>query len=163
MPSAGRPTAPCPACATTSANAPSAGPALRASRALADHLLDFAAAHLQLPRAEGHFGGTPRSVAFNAQWFRVPVDPDTGEIRILRRAHAADAGKVMSESPFNPVAPAFAHALRDATGVRFTAVLGAHVAACGGRAVNFRRRETGCGGHWRNRPVPPYPRPRVSP
>ncbi|MBK3579760.1 molybdopterin-dependent oxidoreductase [Streptomyces sp. MBT65] len=198
---------------------------LRASRALADQLLDFAAAHLQLPRtdcrlaeeavlhpggrlslkelhaagaavgteftADGHFGGTPRSVAFNAQWFRVAVDPDTGEIRILRSVHAADAGKVMnpmqcrgqveggvaqalgatlfenvridergavetaafrryrlpqyadvprtevhfmetadaigplgaksmSESPFNPVAPAFANALRDATGVRFT-------------------------------------------
>ncbi|WP_328832735.1 molybdopterin-dependent oxidoreductase [Streptomyces sp. NBC_00252] len=198
---------------------------LRASRALADHLLDFTAAHLQLPRADctlaeeavlhpggrltlkelhaagaavgvefsadGHFGGTPRSVAFNAQWFRVAVDPDTGEIRILRSVHAADAGKVMnpmqcrgqveggvaqalgatlfenvrvdergevetaafrryrlpqyadaprtevhfmetadaigplgaksmSESPFNPVAPAFANALRDATGVRFT-------------------------------------------
>jgi hypothetical protein len=130
-------------------------------------------------------------VAFNAQWFRVAVDPDTGEIRILRSVHAADAGKVMnpmqcrgqveggvaqalgatlfenvrideqgavetaafrryrlpqyadvprtevhfmetadaigplgaksmSESPFNPVAPAFANALRDATGVRFT-------------------------------------------
>jgi CO/xanthine dehydrogenase Mo-binding subunit len=141
--------------------------------------------------ADGHFGGTPRSVAFNAQWFRVAVDPDTGEIRILRSVHAADAGKVMnpmhcrgqveggvaqalgaarfenvrideqrvaetaafrryrlpqyadvprtevhfmetadaigplgaksmSESPFNPVAPAFTHALRDATGVRFT-------------------------------------------
>ncbi|WP_405837946.1 molybdopterin-dependent oxidoreductase [Streptomyces sp. NBC_01518] len=198
---------------------------LRASRALADQLLDFTAAHLQLPRADctlaeeavlhpggrltlkelhaagaavgvefsadGHFGGTPRSVAFNAQWFRVAVDPDTGEIRILRSVHAADAGKVMnpmqcrgqveggvaqalgatlfenvridgrgavetaafrryrlpqyadvprtevhfmetadaigplgaksmSESPFNPVAPAFANALRDATGVRFT-------------------------------------------
>ncbi|MGX9888421.1 molybdopterin-dependent oxidoreductase [Streptomyces sp. NPDC002276] len=198
---------------------------LRASRALADQLLDFAAAHLRLPRtdcrlaeeavlhpggrlslkelhaagaavgmeftADGHFDGTPRSVAFNAQWFRVAVDPDTGEIRILRSVHAADAGKVMnpmqcrgqveggvaqalgatlfenvridgrgavetaafrryrlpqyadvprtevhfmetadaigplgaksmSESPFNPVAPAFANALRDATGVRFT-------------------------------------------
>jgi CO/xanthine dehydrogenase Mo-binding subunit len=198
---------------------------LRASRALADLLLDFAAAHLRLPRADcrleeeavayeggrlplkelyeaakavgvtfsadGHFGGTPRSVAFNAQWFRVAVDPGTGEIRILRSVHAADAGKVMnpmqcrgqveggvaqalgatlfenvrvdargavetaafrryrlpqyadiprtevhfmetadaigplgaksmSESPFNPVAPAFANALRDATGIRFT-------------------------------------------
>ncbi|MEU1625440.1 molybdopterin cofactor-binding domain-containing protein [Streptomyces sp. NPDC020096] len=141
--------------------------------------------------ADGHFGGTPRSVAFNAQWFRLAVDPGTGEIRILRSVHAADAGKVMnpmqcrgqveggvaqalgatlfeqvrvdergevttaafrryrlpafadvprtevhfmetsdaigplgaksmSESPFNPVAPAFANALRDATGVRFT-------------------------------------------
>lgn len=28
--------------------------------------------------------------------------------------------KSMSESPFNPVAPAFANALRDTTGVRFT-------------------------------------------
>jgi CO/xanthine dehydrogenase Mo-binding subunit len=28
--------------------------------------------------------------------------------------------KSMSESPFNPVAPAFANALRDATGLRFT-------------------------------------------
>ncbi|MFJ3777900.1 molybdopterin-dependent oxidoreductase [Streptomyces sp. NPDC090075] len=198
---------------------------LRASRALADLLLDFAAAQLRVPRADcrlaeeavlhpggrlplkelyaaaravgvecaadGHFGGTPRSVAFNAQWFRVAVDPATGEIRILRSVHAADAGKVMnpmqcrgqveggiaqalgatlfenvrldargavetaafrryrlpqyadvprtevhfmetadaigplgaksmSESPFNPVAPALANALRDATGVRFT-------------------------------------------
>lgn len=143
--------------------------------------------------ADGHWGGSPRSVAFNAQWFRLAVDPDTGEIRILRSVHAADAGRVMnpmqcrgqveggvaqalgatlfeqvlvddagqvttaafrryrlpayadvprtevhftetsdaigplgaksmSESPFNPVAPAFANALRDATGVRFTEV-----------------------------------------
>ncbi|MFJ2247586.1 molybdopterin-dependent oxidoreductase [Streptomyces sp. NPDC087862] len=198
---------------------------LRATRALADLLLDFAAVHLGVPRAdcrlaeeavlhpggrlplkelytaaravgvgfaaEGDFGGTPRSVAFNAQWFRIAVDPGTGEIRILRSVHAADAGQVMnpmqcrgqveggvaqalgatlfenvridergevgtaafrryrlpqyadvprtevhfmetadtigplgaksmSESPFNPVAPAFANALRDATGVRFT-------------------------------------------
>ncbi|QKW25360.1 molybdopterin-dependent oxidoreductase [Streptomyces seoulensis] len=198
---------------------------LRAARALADMLLDFAAAHLRVPRdqcalaeeavlhpggrltlkelhqtaravgvefaADGHFGGTPRSVAFNAQWFKVAVDPGSGEIRVLRSVHAADAGKVMnpmqcrgqveggvaqalgatlfenvridgtgavetaafrryrlpqyadvprtevhfmetadaigplgaksmSESPFNPVAPAFANALRDATGIRFT-------------------------------------------
>lgn len=141
--------------------------------------------------ADGHWGGSPRSVAFNAQWFRVAVDTGTGEIRILRSVHAADAGKVMnpmqcrgqveggvaqalgatlfenvrvdergqvttaafrryrlpqyadvprtevhftettdaigplgaksmSESPFNPVAPALANALRDATGIRFT-------------------------------------------
>ncbi|MFD7715160.1 molybdopterin-dependent oxidoreductase [Streptomyces sp. NPDC059814] len=198
---------------------------LRASQALAETLLTFAAAHLGVHRdecrlvedavehrgtpiplkelhaaaqstgrelaADGHFGGTPRSVAFNAQWFRLAVDPGTGEIRILRSVHAADAGKVMnpmqcrgqveggiaqalgatlfenvrlndrgevttaafrqyrlpqyadiprtevhfmetvdtigplgaksmSESPFNPVAPAFANALRDATGIRFT-------------------------------------------
>ncbi|MFI0257848.1 molybdopterin-dependent oxidoreductase [Streptomyces sp. NPDC017056] len=143
------------------------------------------------PAADGHFGGSPRSVAFNAHWFRVAVDPGTGEIRVLRSVHAADAGTVinpmqcrgqveggvaqalgsalleevrldgrgavctaafreyrlpafadvprtevhfaptadavgpvgaksMSESPFNPVAPALANALRDATGVRFT-------------------------------------------
>ncbi|MFC1410863.1 molybdopterin-dependent oxidoreductase [Streptacidiphilus sp. N1-12] len=141
--------------------------------------------------AAGHWGGTPRSVAFNAQWFRIAVDPGSGELRILRSVHAADAGKVMnpmqcrgqveggiaqalgatlweqvlidergavetaafrryhlpafadvprtevhfmetadtigplgaksmSESPFNPVAPALANALRDATGLRFT-------------------------------------------
>ncbi|WP_326680252.1 molybdopterin-dependent oxidoreductase [Streptomyces sp. NBC_01237] len=198
---------------------------LRASRALAAKILDFAAEHLGAAReecrldedavecrrrrvllkelyaaartagqelaADGHFGGTPRSVAFNAQWFRLAVDPGTGEIRVLRSVHAADAGKVMnpmqcrgqieggiaqalgatlfenvrlndrgevtttafrqyrlpqyadiprtevhfmetsdaigplgaksmSESPFNPVAPAFANALRDATGIRFT-------------------------------------------
>ncbi|MCX4679174.1 molybdopterin-dependent oxidoreductase [Streptomyces sp. NBC_01433] len=142
-------------------------------------------------KAQGHWTGSPRSVAFNAQWFRIAVDPDTGEMRILRSVHAADAGKVMnplqcrgqieggiaqalgatlfevvrldergevttaalrsyrlpqyadvprtevhfmetndaigprgaksmSESPFIPVAPAFANALRDATGIRFT-------------------------------------------
>jgi CO/xanthine dehydrogenase Mo-binding subunit len=139
---------------------------------------------------EGSWGGTPRSVAFNVQGFRVAVDPGTGEIRILRSIHAADAGTVinpmqcrgqveggvaqalgaalfehvdisaggrvttttfrgyhvptmadipdtevifartadrlgplgaksMSESPFNPVAPALANAVRAATGVRF--------------------------------------------
>jgi CO/xanthine dehydrogenase Mo-binding subunit len=144
-------------------------------------------------RAHGHWGGSPRSVAFNAQWFRIAVDPDSGEIRILRSVHSADAGTVlnplqcrgqveggiaqalgatlaehvdidasgqvttagfrqyhlptfadvphtevhfaatedaigplgaksMSESPFNPVAPAMANALRDATGVRFTSL-----------------------------------------
>ena len=143
--------------------------------------------------AEAHWGGSPRSVAFNAQWFRVAVDPGTGEVRILASVHSADAGTVlnplqcrgqiegavtqalgatlaehvdiddegrvttvgfrqyhlptfadvprtevlfaetddtigplgaksMSESPFNPVAPALANALRDATGVRFTAL-----------------------------------------
>jgi putative selenate reductase molybdopterin-binding subunit len=140
--------------------------------------------------ADGHWTGSPRSVAFNVQWFRIAVDPGTGELRILRSVHAADAGRVMnpvqcrgqveggvaqalgaalaehvdidatgavttaalrqyhlptmadvpptevvfvdtvdtvgpmgaksmSESPFNPVAPALANALRDATGVRF--------------------------------------------
>jgi len=137
----------------------------------------------------GSSDGTPRSIAFNVQGFRIAVQPDTGEIRILHSVQAADAGRVinpmqcrgqveggtaqaigaalyedlridadgrvenpafrhyhipawadlprtevlfadttdlvgpfgaksMSESPFNPVAPALANALADATGVR---------------------------------------------
>ncbi len=139
--------------------------------------------------AHGYWDGSPRSVAFNAHWFQVAVDPSTGEVRILRSVHSADAGTVlnpvqcrgqveggvaqalgaamaehvdvdrdgrvtttsfrqyrlptfadvghtevffadtvdaigplgaksMSESPFNPVAPALANAIRAATGVR---------------------------------------------
>ncbi|AGL17888.1 molybdopterin-dependent oxidoreductase [Actinoplanes sp. N902-109] len=155
-------------------------------------LKEVAAAAAEPLRATGHWTGTPRSVAFNAQWFRVAVDPGTGELRILRSVHSADAGRVlnplqcrgqveggvaqalgsaltehmvldqhtgevttvgfrqyhlptfadvprtevvfaetddaigplgaksMSESPYNPVAPALANALRAATGVRFT-------------------------------------------
>jgi putative selenate reductase molybdopterin-binding subunit len=134
--------------------------------------------------------GAPRSVAFNAQGFRVAVHRVTGEITILQSVHAADAGVVinpmqcraqvegavaqgigwallermvfdeegrvvnptfrnyripafadaprtevlfadthdalgplgakgMGECPINPVAPALANALADATGVRF--------------------------------------------
>jgi CO/xanthine dehydrogenase Mo-binding subunit len=46
--------------------------------------------------ATGTHGGTPRSVAFNVQGFRVAVNPLTGEIRILRSVHAADAGFVIN-------------------------------------------------------------------
>jgi putative selenate reductase molybdopterin-binding subunit len=46
--------------------------------------------------AAGASGGTPRSVAFNVQAFRVAVNPHTGEIRILRSVHAADAGFVIN-------------------------------------------------------------------
>jgi putative selenate reductase molybdopterin-binding subunit len=138
---------------------------------------------------EGEHDGSPRSVAFNVHAVRVAVDTDTGELRILRSVHAADAGvvvnpqqcrgqveggvaqgigtalyeevrldssgrvttrvlrdyhlpqwadvphtevlfadtvdelgpfgaKSMSESPYNPVAPAIANAVRDAVGVR---------------------------------------------
>lgn len=143
--------------------------------------------------ADGRWGGTPRSVAFNVQGFRVAVNTETGELTILQSVQAADAGvvvnprqcrgqieggiaqalgaalyedvrinndgvvetsvlrqyhiptfadvprsevyfaathdttgplgaKSMSESPFNPVAPALANAIRDATGVRFTSL-----------------------------------------
>jgi CO/xanthine dehydrogenase Mo-binding subunit len=42
----------------------------------------------------GTSDGSPRSVAFNVQGFRVAVNKGTGEIRILKSVHAADAGKV---------------------------------------------------------------------
>lgn len=137
----------------------------------------------------GRHDGTPRSLAFNVHGFRVAVHPGTGQVRVLRSVHAADAGTVlnpeqcrgqveggvaqafgtarfeelvldsggrvvtdvlrhyhlpqyadvpatevffadtaddlgpfgaksMSESPYNPVAPALANAIRDAIGVR---------------------------------------------
>ena len=153
-------------------------------------LYDAAAAAGVELAAEGRWGGTPRSVAFNVHGFRVAVNTGTGELRILQSVQAADAGvvvnprqcrgqieggiaqalgaalyeevrvddagrvttdilrqyhipsfadvprsevyfadtndklgplgaKSMSESPFNPVAPALANAIRNATGVRF--------------------------------------------
>lgn len=42
----------------------------------------------------GNSEGTPRSVGFNVQGFRVGVNKGTGELRILRSVHAADAGVV---------------------------------------------------------------------
>jgi CO/xanthine dehydrogenase Mo-binding subunit/aerobic-type carbon monoxide dehydrogenase small subunit (CoxS/CutS family) len=134
--------------------------------------------------------GTPRTIAFNVQGFRVAVHRVTGEVRILHSIQSVDAGTVinpvqlrgqveggiaqglgwalsekmlfdaqgrvvnptfrhyripafadvprtevffartsdafgpfgaksMSESPINPVAPALANALADATGIRF--------------------------------------------
>ncbi|SDP04948.1 molybdopterin cofactor-binding domain-containing protein [Afipia sp. GAS231] len=42
----------------------------------------------------GNSAGSPRSVAFNVQGFRVAVNKFTGEVRILKSVHAADAGKV---------------------------------------------------------------------
>jgi putative selenate reductase molybdopterin-binding subunit len=140
--------------------------------------------------ATGSSDGTPRSIAFNVQGFRVAVQPGTGEIRILHSVQAADAGRVlnpmqcrgqveggvaqaigaalyedlkidatgrvvtatfrnyhipawadlphtevlfadtidrvgpfgaksMSESPYNPVAPALANAVADAIGIRY--------------------------------------------
>src|SRR5450755_1853677 len=44
--------------------------------------------------ATGTSAGTPRSVAFNVQGFRVAVNKFTGEIKILKSVHAADAGRV---------------------------------------------------------------------
>ena len=46
--------------------------------------------------ASGRADGSPRSVAFNVQAFRVAVHPVTGVVRILRSIHAADAGRVIN-------------------------------------------------------------------
>lgn len=141
----------------------------------------------------GRHGGSPRSVAFNVHAFRVAVNSETGQLRILQSIQAADAGvvinpeqcrgqveggaaqalgsalfeemrvgpdgaittdalrnyhipqladvpvtevyfadtvdelgplgaKSMSESPYNPVAPALANAIADACGARLRAL-----------------------------------------
>ncbi|SDM76508.1 CO or xanthine dehydrogenase, Mo-binding subunit [Methylobacterium phyllostachyos] len=46
--------------------------------------------------AGGRADGSPRSVSFNVHAFRVAVHPVTGEVRILRSVHAADAGRVIN-------------------------------------------------------------------
>ena len=46
--------------------------------------------------AAGTTNGSPRSVAFNVQGFRVAVHPVSGEIRILKSVQAADAGTVIN-------------------------------------------------------------------
>jgi CO/xanthine dehydrogenase Mo-binding subunit/aerobic-type carbon monoxide dehydrogenase small subunit (CoxS/CutS family) len=59
--------------------------------------------------------------------YHVPVLADLPPTEVLFASSAGDpygphGAKPMSEAPFNPVAPALANALRDATGVRFTAL-----------------------------------------
>ncbi len=44
--------------------------------------------------ASGTSAGTPRSIAFNVQGFRLAVNKGTGEIKILKSVQAADAGRV---------------------------------------------------------------------
>jgi putative selenate reductase molybdopterin-binding subunit len=46
--------------------------------------------------AAGSDDGSPRSVAFNVHGFSVAVDTATGEVRILKSVHAADAGVVIN-------------------------------------------------------------------
>jgi CO/xanthine dehydrogenase Mo-binding subunit/aerobic-type carbon monoxide dehydrogenase small subunit (CoxS/CutS family) len=57
-------------------------------------LADMARAQGQALVASGTSAGTPRSVAFNVQGFRVAVNKGSGEIKILKSVHAADAGRV---------------------------------------------------------------------
>jgi putative selenate reductase molybdopterin-binding subunit len=57
-------------------------------------LAAMARAQGKVLNASGSSAGTPRSVAFNVQGFRVAVNKGTGEIRILKSVHAADAGRI---------------------------------------------------------------------
>jgi len=59
-----------------------------------DGLFAMARKQGQAISATGRSIGTPRSVAFNVQGFRIAVCKGTGEIRILKSVHAADAGRV---------------------------------------------------------------------
>ncbi|TDT29843.1 molybdopterin-dependent oxidoreductase [Naumannella halotolerans] len=47
-------------------------------------------------RAVASHDGTPRTVAFNVHGFDIAVNPGSGEVRILRSVHAADAGTVLN-------------------------------------------------------------------
>ena len=57
-------------------------------------LANIARAKGKTIEASGASAGTPRSVAFNVQGFRVAVNKGTGEIKILKSVQAADAGRV---------------------------------------------------------------------
>jgi hypothetical protein len=57
-------------------------------------LAEAARAQGQTVSANGTSAGTPRSVAFNVQGFRVAVNKATGEVKILKSVQAADAGRV---------------------------------------------------------------------
>ncbi|KRR21427.1 aldehyde oxidase [Bradyrhizobium lablabi] len=59
-----------------------------------DELAIAATARGRTLAASGNSQGTPRSVAFNVQGFRVAVNKSTGEIRILKSVQAADAGRL---------------------------------------------------------------------
>jgi putative selenate reductase molybdopterin-binding subunit len=62
-------------------------------------LADLARAAMTAGRdltGHGRHTGTPRSVAFNVQAFRIAVNRQTGEIKVLRSVHAADAGRVIN-------------------------------------------------------------------
>jgi putative selenate reductase molybdopterin-binding subunit len=59
-------------------------------------IAEAARAQGQALSATGTSAGSPRSVAFNVQGFRVAVNKGTGEIKILKSVHAADAGRVVN-------------------------------------------------------------------
>ncbi|HVZ53189.1 MAG TPA: molybdopterin-dependent oxidoreductase, partial [Pseudolabrys sp.] len=70
---------------------------VRAAEKLRDLMRDNDSAHdAGTLSATGSSDGTPRSVAFNVQGFRVAVHPVSGAIRILKSVQAADAGRVLN-------------------------------------------------------------------
>jgi len=66
----------------------------RATQDAAEKLAQAIKANSDVRSATGTSAGTPRSVAFNVQGFRVAVNKGTGAIRILKSVQAADAGAV---------------------------------------------------------------------
>ena len=70
--------------------------------------------------------GSGRVVTRALREYHVPVLADLPRTEVLFASTVDPFGpfgaKPMSEAPFNPVAPALANAVRDATGVRFTAL-----------------------------------------
>jgi putative selenate reductase molybdopterin-binding subunit len=91
------------ACAAEHAGGPlsswklAAGAVVRSGRSVSFAEL-FAAAQAKGRRLRGigKSTGTPRSVSFNVQAFRIAVNKRTGAIKILRSVHAADAGRVIN-------------------------------------------------------------------
>lgn len=66
--------------------------------------------------------GEVTTAAFRRYCLPHYADVPRTEVHFMETSDAIGplGAKSMSESPFNPVAPAFANALRDATGIRFT-------------------------------------------
>ena len=74
-----------------------AGAAVRAGRRISlTALFEAARAKGRRLLAVGKTTGTPRSVAFNVQGFRIAVNKRSGAIKILLSVHAADAGRVIN-------------------------------------------------------------------
>ena len=69
------------------------GAVLKAAEALRRKLADGSARPLHAVAAHD---GSPRSMSFNVQGFRVAVHARTGAVRILCSVHAADAGRVIN-------------------------------------------------------------------
>jgi CO/xanthine dehydrogenase Mo-binding subunit len=59
-------------------------------------LVELAQQQNKVLEATGNSSGTPRSVAFNVQGFRIAVNKWTGEIKVLKSVHAADAGRLVN-------------------------------------------------------------------